>query len=286
MGLAGDQGAGFGYVGVEFVDQVVVLLFDYAAFEFHGEGEGAAVEGEIVGEKGEALDGLVLGEVRGEAGDFVFDQGIGAGMRGHFRAGRKGEAFFGKFGGESGGIDDNESDYKFALIADDHGVEDEGTGLENIFDGLRGDEFAGGGFEEILFAIGNEEIVVFIEVADVASFEPAIRGEDFAGGFGIFVIALHDAGALGENFAVIGDANLHVGDGTAGTAHAIVGIIVGEDGRSFRQAVTLIDGNTDGPEKFSERFRKRRAAGKNQAQASAGAGANFGIDEAIGDGPF
>ena len=265
---------------------MVVLLFDYAAFEFHGEGEGAAVEGEVVGEKGEALDGFVLGEVRGEAGDFVFDQRIGARMRGHFCAGRKGEAFFGKSGGESGGIDDNERDYKFALIANDHGVEDEGTGLENIFDGLRRDEFAGGSLEQIFFAIGDEEIVVFVEIADVAGFEPAIRGEDFAGGFGILVIALHDARAFGENFAVIGNADLHVRDGTAGTAHAIVGIIVGEDGRSFREAVTLIDGNTDGPEKFSERFRKRRAAGENQAQLSAGAGANFGIDETVGDGPF
>jgi hypothetical protein len=33
-----EDGAGFGYVGVEFVDEVGVLLFDYAALEFHGEG--------------------------------------------------------------------------------------------------------------------------------------------------------------------------------------------------------------------------------------------------------
>ena len=265
---------------------MVILLFDDSAFEFHREGEGTVVEGEIVGEQGEALDGFVLGEVSGQAGDFVFDEGIGARMRGHFCVGGRGETFFRKFGGESGGINDKESDYKFALVADDHGVEYEGTGLENIFDGLRRDKFAGGSFEQIFFAIGDEEIVIFVEIADVAGFEPAIRGEDFARRFRILVIALHDAGAFGENFAVIGDADLHVGDGAAGTTHAIVWVIVGEDGRSFCEAVTLIDGNTDGPEKFSECLRKRRAAGENQAQVSAGAGANFGINQTVGDGPF
>jgi hypothetical protein len=38
-GYAGlEDGTGFGYVGVEFVDCVGVLLLDYAALEFHGEG--------------------------------------------------------------------------------------------------------------------------------------------------------------------------------------------------------------------------------------------------------
>jgi len=49
------------------------LLLDDAALEFHGEGQAAAVEGEVVGEEREALDGFVLGEVGGEAGDFFFD---------------------------------------------------------------------------------------------------------------------------------------------------------------------------------------------------------------------
>lgn len=38
MGLVEEDGAGFGYVGVEFVDYVGVLLLDHSAFEFHGEG--------------------------------------------------------------------------------------------------------------------------------------------------------------------------------------------------------------------------------------------------------
>ena len=64
-----------------------------------------------------------------------------------------------------------------------------------------------GSFEQIFFAIGDEEIVIGVEIADVAGVEPAVFGEDFARGFRTLVIALHDAGAFGENFAVIGDAD-------------------------------------------------------------------------------
>ena len=84
-----DDGAGFGYVGVEFVDEIVILLFDDAAFELHGEGEAAVGEGEILGEEGEPLDGFVLGEVRGEAGDFLFNQGVGARVGSEFGVGAR-----------------------------------------------------------------------------------------------------------------------------------------------------------------------------------------------------
>jgi len=261
-------------------------LFDYTALEFHGEGEAAAVEGEIVGEKGEALDGFVGGEMSGEAGDFLFDQGVGGGMGGQFGVGEKFQAVFGEFGGDGHGIRNDEGDNEFALIADDHGVEDVGTGFQRVFDGLGSYEFPRGGFEEIFFAVGDEEVVVLVEVANVAGFEPAVVGENFTGGFGRFEITLHDARALSENFAIVGDADLNVGNGAAGAAGTILRMIAGENGRSFRQAIALIDGNSDGPEKFAEILGERSTAGKNGAKVAAGAGANFGIDELVGDGPF
>src|ERR1700687_1657571 len=67
---------------------------------------------------------------------------------------------------------------------------------------------------------------------------------------------------------------------------AIMRMVAGEDGRGFRQAVTLVDGNPDGPEKFAEILGERSTAGKNGAQVAAGAGANFGIDELVGNGPL
>src|SRR6201999_3039915 len=79
----GDGGAGVGDVGVEGGNYGGVFFFDDAAFEFHGEGEAAVVEGEIFGEKSEAFDGFPLGEMGGEAGDFVFDQFADEGMSDH-----------------------------------------------------------------------------------------------------------------------------------------------------------------------------------------------------------
>jgi len=222
----------------------------------------------------------------GEAGDFFVDEGMGGGMGGEFGVGGEFQGVFGELGGNGDGVGNDDGNDEFALIADDHGVEDVRTRFESVFDGLRSDEFAGGSFEEIFFAIGDEEVVVFVEIADVAGFEPAIVGEHIVGGFGRFEVTLHDARALGENFAVVGNAELDVGNRAAGAAGTVVRVIAGEDGRGFRQAVALIDGNADGPEKFAEIPGERGSAGKNGAELAAGAGTNFGIDELVGDYPL
>src|SRR5258707_1024318 len=110
------------------------------------------------------------------------------------------------------------------LIADYHCVSYVWAGFEGVFDGLRRDEFASSGLDEIFLAVGDEEIVVGVQVADVAGVEPAFGVNRFAGRVLIFVVALHHAGALGENFTVLRDANQNVGDGAAGAATAILRI--------------------------------------------------------------
>src|SRR5208337_3605441 len=125
-----------------------------------------------------------------------------------------------------------------------------------------------------------------VQEADVARAEPAIFGKNCAGGFGVFVIALHDAGAFGEDFAVVGDTNLNVGDGAARAADAVLGEGGGEDGRRFRQTITLIDGNADGPKKLRHFLGERRAPRQDDAKAAAGARADFGIDQHIGEDPL
>src|SRR5579863_9604931 len=118
-------------------------------------------------------------------------------MVGHFLVGRELDALLGGFGGDRCGIGDDQSGDEFAFVAYHYGVQDEAARLEGVFDGLWGDEFAGGGFDQVFFAVGDEEIVVFVEIADVAGAEPAVGAQDFAGGFGAFVVALHDARAFG-----------------------------------------------------------------------------------------
>ncbi len=91
---------------------------------------------------------------------------------------------------------------------------------------------------------------------------------------------------LPELFAILGGTDLDVGNRFAGTAHAIHRVVAGDDGRSFRQTVTLIDRDTYGPEEFRERFGKRCAAGRDDAQAATGAHADFLVDEFIREHPL
>src|SRR6184192_1897666 len=84
-----EYGARFGDVGVKGLDDYAVFFFHDAALEFQSEGERAAVEGKIFGEKREALDGFILREVLGKALDFVFHQSMRARMSGELGIGRK-----------------------------------------------------------------------------------------------------------------------------------------------------------------------------------------------------
>src|SRR2546429_5998846 len=207
-------------------------------------------------------------------------------MGGQFGVGGELNSLVGGFGGDRGGIGDDEGNDKFAPIADDHGVEDVGAGLEGVFDGLRGDEFSGGSLQQIFFAVGDEEIVVLIHVADVAGAKPAVFAEDFAGGFGVLVIAVHDAGTFDKDFSIFGDTNLDIGNWLARTAHTIDRVIAGNDRRSFRKTITLINGNTDSPEKFRERFGKRRDAGRDDKQLAADYQTDYLVDQFIGEFPL
>src|SRR5690349_3291419 len=129
-------------------------------------------------------------------------------MGGDFGVGRELDSLVSGFGGDRDGIGNDERDYEFAPITNNHGVQDVGAGLERVFDGLRSDKFSSRGLQQIFFAVGDEEIVVLVHVADVAGPEPAVFAENFAGGLGVFVIAVHDARTLDEDFSVLGDADL------------------------------------------------------------------------------
>src|SRR6266850_2398961 len=272
---------GFGDVGVEGFDDRAVLLFDDATLELERKSEAPIVKGEVFGEQSETLDGFVLREMHGEALHLGIDQRVHRGMGGHLLIVGELDSLLGELGGDGHGIRNDEGHDEFAFIADDHGVKNIRTGFESVFDGLRSDEFARGGFQQVFLAIGDVEIVVLVQVADVAGAEPAVFAEHFGGCFRFLVVALHDARTFDENLAVFRDANLDVGDGLAGTADAIVRVVTRNNWRSFRQAIALIDGDADGPKEFGERFGKRRAAGRDDAQAAAGAETNFLVDQRI-----
>src|SRR5437867_8538027 len=121
------------------------------------------------------------------------------GMSGQFGVGGELDSLVGGFGGNRGGIGNEERHDEFAPVAHDHGVEDVGTGPERVFDRLWSDEFSSRGLQQIFFAVSDEEIVVLVQVADVAGAEPAVFAEYFAHVFGIFVVALLYAGYIYES---------------------------------------------------------------------------------------
>src|SRR6266404_2997390 len=179
-------------------------------------------------------------------------------MRGHFFVRGKANALILKSGRNGGGVGHDERNDEPALIADDHGVQDVGASLERVFNRLRRDELPSRGLDQIFFAVGDEEIVVGIEIADIAGVKPA----------------------------VFGDANENVGNRTSRAAAAILWIVGGQDGGSLGQAVALVNWDADGPEKFGELLGKGRAAGKDHAQFSAGSGADFFVDELVSESPL
>src|SRR5713101_57868 len=204
-------------------------------------------------------------------------------MGGEFDGGGEFDSLVRGSGGDRGGIGDDKSHNEFAFVAKDHGVQDVGASLERVFDGLRGDEFSRRRLDQVFLAVGDEEIVVFVHVTDVAGAEPAVLAENFTSGFGIFVVALHDARTFDKDFPIFGGANLDVGNRFAGTAHAVFGVVAGNNGRSFRQTVALRDGNSDSPEKLREFLGKWSAAGTDEAETATHADADFPIDQGVGE---
>src|ERR1700694_4345381 len=147
-------------------------------------------------------------------------------MGGQLAVGGELDSLVGGFGGNGGGIGNDERDDEFAFVAHDHGVQDVRTGFDSVFPGWRCNKFTRRRLDQVFLAIGDEEIAIFVHVSDVAGAEPAVFAENFAGGVGIFIVALHVADR--------GGADLEVGDRFPGTAHAIQRVVAGDDRRGFR----------------------------------------------------
>src|SRR5580765_3933470 len=101
--------------------------------------------------------------------------------------------------------------------------------------------------------------------------EPSLFINHFAGGFRALVVALHDHRTAYQNFAVLRNSYFAMRNRQSGAAYAVTRKIAGHNRRSFGQAIALISGNANTPEKFRKGFREWRSAGRNDAQASASA---------------
>ena len=165
---------------------------------------------------------------------------------------------------------------EFSRVADDDCVCDVRRGFERVFDRSGRDKLSCGCFQQLLFAIGDDQVAVFVETADIAGAKPSVGGEDLASGFGLVVIALHDVRAFDQNFSVLCNFYLNVRNRAADGADFVCGrSIRGDDGRSLGESVALMNCHADGPEKFRELRRERRAASGESLGTAAEPFANF-----------
>src|SRR5262249_20965565 len=107
-------------------------------------------------------------ELRGQAGDLLFDQIRDPRTGGRLRGRIQGDVLLPGGGLDIGEIRNDERGDEAAPVADDRGVQDEGAGLQDVFDRRRSDQLSARGLEQVLFAVGDDQVAGLIEAADVA----------------------------------------------------------------------------------------------------------------------
>jgi hypothetical protein len=190
---------------------------------------------------------------------------------------------FGSVGSESFEIRHNQRCAIWAPIADEQALVDVGTLAQELLDGLGSDVFAAAADEDVLLAVGDDEVPAGAPAPDVAGVEPALGIERLGGGIGIAPVALHDVGTARQDLPILRYADLHVVQRLAhGAQLDIVEAVDGEHWSGFGQAVALEDGDADGEEEFGNIHREGCPAGDEEAQAPAEAFAKLPEDKAVG----
>ena len=209
----------------------------------------------LVGDKAEGLNLLVGGEVAVDFVDDFLEFLLGFGEGEELFVVAIVEVVFERpvvEGVEVGGDDDA---YALFVLADDHGLVDVFGLAEFVFEQLRGDVFTCGELEDVFLAVGDAEVFGACDAADefahVACVEPAVGVDDLGGVFGVFEVAEHDVWSAGEDFAIFGegdfDAAEHGADG-ADADIAVGGVVDGDDGGGFGEAVAFVDVDAGGGE--------------------------------------
>lgn len=184
---------------VQSIDAFFVFFFDGVSFEFEGWGEQAIVDRKLVECNGDFLRAFVAAEIFSHLLDFFEDGGIE--RRIAFEVG----SIDGTFVLCNELVDEivartDENDVIWLSGAENDGVFDMGRRFEFFFERARDDVFSVFEFELFFDAPGEEQIAIFVDIAEIARFEFAI-GEDFGGEIGEMMVCFHDALARDDDFA-------------------------------------------------------------------------------------
>src|SRR3546814_13264548 len=97
-----------------------------------------------------------------------------------------------------------------APVAVDEGLPDLRLDGQHALDALRCDVVAAGIDDDVLLPVGNADVALRVDLADVAGVQPAV--DDRARRrLRIVPVALHDQLAAYQDFAILGDAHLNAG---------------------------------------------------------------------------
>ena len=105
-------------------------------------------------------------------------------------------------------------------LADDAGLSDQRLRLQRRLEVRGRDVLAARGDDELLLAVDDAQVAVVVELADVAGVQPAVGVERLGRALGIVEVAAEDVAAAAEHLAVVGQAQLHAGDGPPHRARA------------------------------------------------------------------
>ena len=172
--------------------------------------------------------------------------------------------------GDGLGVEGDQRGDERSGIADDDRLADQGVRAQAVLERRWGHVLAGGGDDDLLLAAGDPQEAVIVERADVAGQEPSVVVERRGGGGLVVPVPVEHLRALGEDLAVVRDADRGRREGCADRARLPgVGAVDGEGRAGLGQAVALEDLDPDAVEEVGEPFAERAAAAEGEAHASA-----------------
>ncbi|AKZ55655.1 hypothetical protein SAM23877_2606 [Streptomyces ambofaciens ATCC 23877] len=271
---------------VHLLDQVLVLPLHDRSLQLQAGGDLPVLDVEVAGQQTELLDGLPALETLVELLDVAVDHLDGHGRRDDLGVGLALQAVLLRPLHDRDLVEGDERRAEVPVGAVDQDVGDVGADrLELALDLGRRDVLAAGGLDQVLLAVGDAQVAVGRELADVAGVEPAVALQHLGGLLGQLVVALHDAGAAQQDLAVVRDAHLGAGQRLADRAGA-VGLAGIDEGRGggLGEAVPLQDVDAGAGEEEADLRGEGGRAGHAGPQAAAEGLADLGVDELVGDG--
>src|SRR5207245_3174164 len=147
--------------------------------------------------------------------------------------------------GDGVALDADEGDEIRPPVPDHAGFADVWRSLEPVLDLARRDVLAARRDDKVLLAVGDPDMLLLVDHADVAGMQPPVL-ERSPRRLGVLVVTGEDAWAAEEDFAVLGDSDLRLDRRRADRAdHDVVGRRDHADGRVLGHAPGLADVDTD-----------------------------------------